>query len=408
MTALNVLYIHHAGAFGGASRSLLELIEGFPAGTVSPRVVVQRGRAADALAARGVDVIRTAGISQFDHTRYGHYRGRRWLLLAREAFYLPFTVAGLLRARRQWRDVDIVHVNEIVAVAPIVLAKLLFRAPLVVHVRSVQHPRHDSLRSRWIARIVRRHADAVIAIDETVRRSLPPGMAAEVIHNSYAPRSGAAAGAAGEPLPPRTPGVLRVAMVGNLLPLKGVSEFLDAARLVGERGCAVEFVIVGGNTRRLSGLCGGLLKASGFARDMEREVDDYVARHGLAARVRRVPFTADIDAIYRNIDVLCFPSLLDAPGRPVFEAAHWGAPSIVAMTAPPPDTLVDGETGLCVPPGDAVALAAAIERLSRHPEEVRRMGEAARALALASFDGRGNAARVLALYRRLRAGAERP
>jgi glycosyltransferase involved in cell wall biosynthesis len=190
-------------------------------------------------------------------------------------------------------------------------------------------------------------------------------------------------------------------MVGNLLPMKGVSEFLEAARIVAEHGGAVEFVIVGGNTRDLSGVVGNVLKASGFASDMEAEIDSYVARHGLEKRVRRFAFTPDIDAIYRDIDVLCFPSLLDAPGRPVFEAAYWGAPSIVAMGTPPPDTLVHDQTGLCVAPGDPAALAAAIERFSRNPQEVRRMGEAARALALAHFDARKNAARVFSLYCRL-------
>ncbi|MCC7483959.1 MAG: glycosyltransferase family 4 protein [Burkholderiales bacterium] len=402
---IHVLYIHHAGAFGGASRSLLELMEGFPPGSVTARLLAQRGSAAAAFAERGIATLETRGISQFDHTRYGHYRGRRWLLLARELAYLPATIAGMLRARRRWPAIDIVHVNEIVAVPAIILAKRLFRAPLVVHVRSVQHPRHDALRSRLLARSLRRHADAVIAIDETVRASLPPGIPAEVIHNAYTPRADAAARSA--PLPPRTPGTMRVAMVGNLLPLKGVSGFLEAARRVAERGAPVEFVIVGGNTRRLAGVTGALLEAGGFARDMEAEVDRYIARHGLAARVRRVAFTRDIDAIYRDIDVLCFPSLLDAPGRPVFEAAHWGAPSIVATAAPAADTLIHGETGLAVAPGDPGALAAAIEQLARAPAEVKRMGEAARRLALENFDARGNAARMLAVYRRLLARPER-
>ena len=51
---LQVLYIHHAGQFGGASRSLLELIEGFPAGNVIPRLVTQRGSTAEAFSRRGI------------------------------------------------------------------------------------------------------------------------------------------------------------------------------------------------------------------------------------------------------------------------------------------------------------------------------------------------------------------
>jgi glycosyltransferase involved in cell wall biosynthesis len=277
-----------------------------------------------------------------------------------------------------------------------------------VHVRSVQDPGNATLRSRWVAGILRRHADAVIAIDETVRRSLPPGIAAEVIHNAYSPRSASdASGSAGSPLPPRRAGILRVAMVGNLLPVKGVHEFLSAARVCRSRNLPVEFVIVGGNTRALSGMAGWLVKATGFAHDMEGEVKRFVAEHGLEDNVHLIAFTPDIDSIYGNIDVLCFPSLLDAPGRPVFEAAHWKVPSIVAMETPLPDTIVHRETGLCVKPGDAPALADAIEHFSRNPAELQRMGKAAHRLARRNFDARKNAARVLQIYRRLRDRAAR-
>src|SRR5262245_42206448 len=108
---ISVLYVHPVGTFGGASRSLLELVAGFPAGSVAPRLVTQRGSVVPVFEGQGMDIIQTAGISQFDHTRFGHYRGKRWLLLLREAYYLPFTLIALLRARFRWRDIDVVHVN---------------------------------------------------------------------------------------------------------------------------------------------------------------------------------------------------------------------------------------------------------------------------------------------------------
>jgi glycosyltransferase involved in cell wall biosynthesis len=43
------------------------------------------------------------------------------------------------------------------------------------------------------------------------------------------------------------------------------------------------------------------------------------------------------------------------------------------------DTVVDGETGLYVPPEDPAALRAAIERLLANPDEAARMGKAGNA-----------------------------
>jgi glycosyltransferase involved in cell wall biosynthesis len=50
-----------------------------------------------------------------------------------------------------------------------------------------------------------------------------------------------------------------------------------------------------------------------------------------------------------------------------------------------PESVRDGETGLLVPPGDAAALAAAIERLLSHPGEAAAFGRAGRRLVLERF-----------------------
>ena len=398
---ISVLYVHHAGTFGGASRSLLELIKGFPQGSVAPRLITQRGGVAQFFARSGIEVIETTGISQFDHTRFGHYRGRRWLLLLREMIYLPFTILALLRARRRWKDIDIVHVNEVVSLATVILGKILFRCPVVVHVRSMQETRRGRLRTRIIGRLLRRYADAVIAIDETVRRSLPAGIDAAVVHNAYSPGSDRTGASTAQPLiPPKSPGPLRVAMVGSPLAFKGVWEFVEAARLCRERNLAVEFLVVGVGSRQSGGPIRGLLRAAGFMHDAGEELRRHIEKYGLKDSVHLIAFTPDIDQVYRNIDVLCFPSHLNAVGRPVIEAAFWSVPSIVAMRDPQPDTMVHCETGLCIEPGDPRAIADAISFFCRNPFETARMGEAARRLALQNFDSGKNAARVLDIYLR--------
>jgi glycosyltransferase involved in cell wall biosynthesis len=255
--------------------------------------------------------------------------------------------------------------------------------------------------------VLRRHAAAVVAIDETVRASLPPAFPVDVVHNGYDPHAGAAAASPDPLLPPKSPGTLRVAMVGNALAFKGVREFVEAARITRERGLPVEYFMVG-----LRAAGGGalrrLLRAAGLGHDAAEEIRAYIERHGLGQAVRLLDFTPDIGRIYRDIDVLCFPSHLDAAGRPVFEAAHWGVPSIVAMRDPQADTFVHRETGLCIEAGDPQAITEAVEYFCRNPAEVTRMGEAARRLALENFDSRRNARRMLEIYRRALGAAPRP
>src|SRR5207302_2927742 len=131
---------------------------------------------------------------------------------------LPATLLGIWQARRRWRDIDLIHINEITILLPGLFAKALLKRPLVVHARSVQQQR--GARTRIMKRLLERHADAVVAIDETVRASLP--VAAEVVHNGFTP---ATADPMGQLSGRLHPGSLRVGMVGTLLGLKGVFEF---------------------------------------------------------------------------------------------------------------------------------------------------------------------------------------
>ena len=58
----------------------------------------------------------------------------------------------------------------------------------------------------------------------------------------------------------------------------------------------------------------------------------------------------------------------------ILEAMAMGKAVICTRTPGQTDVLVEGETGIYVPPGDPQALRAAIERLLQHPEEAERMG----------------------------------
>jgi glycosyltransferase involved in cell wall biosynthesis len=400
--ALSVLYLHAIPAFGGASRSLRELLRGFPDKAVQSHVVVPHGQVADMLAKEGYSIEQSSGISQYDCTRFGYYRGLRWLILLRELALLPATVWTSYRAYRRWREIDLIHVNEITALIAALFIKALFRRPLVVHVRSVQQVTGIPMRRRLLEFLLRRYADAVIAIDETVRASLPADITVDIVHNSFTPPASSEIPAAVADLRARfNKDSLRVGMVGNLLAMKGVYEFLEAARMCVAKGTNVDFVIVGNNPRRMSGLKGTLLKWLGLSHDLESDIERFIEKHGLREHVHRLGFISDVHAIYQSIDLLCFPSHLDAVGRPVIEAAWFRVPSIVAMDRPLPDTLVDGETGLCIPSRNPEALVAVICRLCDQRNEVRRMGQAARALAEANFDGRKNARSILTLYERV-------
>jgi len=392
--ALQVLYVHHAGPFGGASRSLYELIRSFPEEAVKPLVLTRRGQFLSILDTAGIEAMGCSGISQFDNTRYSHYRGARWLVLLREIAYLPATLAGLLGARRRWGQVDLVHINDMTLVPAIWLVKKLFSCPVVVHVRSVQRPLTD-LRGSFLRWFFRRNVDCLIAIDETVKRSLDADFQPVVVHNGLVVGRELAKGAVAPD------GIFTIGMVGGLSRAKGCLEFVEAARICKERGVKARFVFVGQSMRTSARLRDTVLRFLGLSQEIEDELQQRITAWSLESVVEFRPFTLELDKVYSSLDAIIFPSHFDAPGRPIFEAALFGVPAIAAISEPTSDTIVDGVTGISIPPHDSQKLADAILLLTDNPRKVQEMGENARKLALEHFDIQKNALRVLALYRGL-------
>jgi glycosyltransferase involved in cell wall biosynthesis len=392
LAQLKVLYLHATASFGGSSKSLCELLQAMPAATVDATILCPPGTAAEQFRRAGLRVVTVRGVPKWDHTRHSFYRGVRWLLLARELSFLMPTWLALRRLRKTLGRVDVVHVNDITVLAAGAIAMRMFRAPLVVHARSLQNDDARLLRTRLQTRLLRATQAHVIAIDETVRRTLDRSLPVAVVHNGL--RMDATAVTPTQD----SPRTFRVAIVGVLLRLKGVFEFVEAARLCRERAIAVEFWVVGDNVRDVRGIRGRLLQAFGFAEDVRAGLQVLIRQYNLDDRVKLLGFVADVGSIYRQIDVLCFPSQLDAAGRPVFEAGWYGVPSIVAVRDPLPDTIEDGRSGLCIPESNAAALADAIARLYADRAECRRLGQGARELAQTYFDQRRNSLQVLKIY----------
>ena len=399
---ISVLYIHPSGIFGGASRSLLELLRVFAGGDIKAHVLAQGGQVASILEEEGISVVTSSGITQFDNTFFGFYRGLRWLILLREFFYVFPSYRALRAARVKWAGIDIVHVNELTALPTAIIAKRLFGVPLVVHVRSVQRPMKDGLRGHFLEYLVNRYVDQLVAIDLTVRESLPKSLNVVVVHNGFplpeVPRAKSDQSTS-RTFSPQRP--LRVGFVGGLLKLKGVYEFVEAARLCIQAGLAVEFLIAGENPRSLHGIRGYLLERLGFAVDVRAALEFLVDEYNLSDCVKMRGFTADVKEVYESIDVLCFPSYLNACGRPVFEAAFSRVPSIVAVNNPQEDTIIDGQTGICIPAKDPKAIAEAVTFFYSNPDELEHMGEAAYQLARKNFDIALNAQKMVDIYRRL-------
>lgn len=398
MTPLRILYLHFTGAFGGASRSLYEVLAELAPQHVSPIFITQQGTVVDFFSNLG-PVVSVKGLTQFNNTHYGYYQGARWLVLLRELLYLPYTIYAIRAAKRQFGEVDIIHVNEFTGLFTLWLARQYFKAPAIVHVRSVARDDSGSLRTRLVNFMFHKLADRVIAIDQNVRASLPANLPVSVIHNSFRVKAQADTAEITQTLARLSPTSFKVAFVGNLLKVKGIIELIQAARILKSKGLDIKFILVGDDVKPSKGIKSSVLSALGLQQNSRAEVERLLDEYDLRDNIHLLGFTSNIGQVYRFVNVLCFPSHYDAPGRPIFEAAFYGKPSIVAVQKPYDDTLIHGVTGLAISPKSADEIVSAIEFLMDNPDKCLSMGAAAKALAENNFDVVRNSAELLSVYK---------
>lgn len=201
----------------------------------------------------------------------------------------------------------------------------------------------------------------------------------------FKPRPGESNGSQPASAPPQRP--LHLCCVGTLHEVKGQRFLIEACRLLRERGVDWRCHFVGDGPDREA-----LMQQSA-----DSGVSDWVTFHGRKTR-------DEVVALLQEADVVVAPSVPSSDGRregiPValMEAMATGVPVVASRLSGIPELVEDGVSGLLTPPGDALALAEALQRLWREPALRRRLGQAARVVILEEFDLTTNAARLAARF----------
>ena len=209
------------------------------------------------------------------------------------------------------------------------------------------HPLKRLLRhpvARWAHRRTGRMAaaaDLLCCVGEALRDTYGPGRKAHVTTAHLVTEADfhrRADTCLGEPA--------RVLFVGELVPRKGVAHLIDALRILRERGRAVALDIVGD----------GALRGELRARAARADLTPVVSFHGT------VPHGSRLLEAFRRADVFALPSVAgEGVPRSIQEAMASSCPVVASDVGSVRYQLGRGRYGAVVPPGDANALAAAIE-----------------------------------------------
>jgi glycogen synthase len=164
------------------------------------------------------------------------------------------------------------------------------------------------------------------------------------------------------------PSTYLVSSFGAVDPRKGQQILVQAAALVRDHlEGEVLFIVVGDES--LAG------RRTGY----KRRLVELAAKHRLSDMLRFIGHRQDVARLMQASDVVVQPSLLEAGALVPLEAMSCGIPVVATDVGGIPEEVINGVTGLLVPPGEPGALAEAIAGLLRDPLRRNEFGNNGRA-----------------------------
>jgi glycosyltransferase involved in cell wall biosynthesis len=286
-------------------------------------------------------------------------------MLARAAGSLPRSVR-LIRGLRA----SVLIVNT-VTLPWWLLAGRASRTPTIGHLHEAETQVRRIVRKVLVAPLLL--ADAVIVISKSTYQTMAevqPRLAsrAHLIYN-------------GVPQPPEEPTdaartrPFRLAVVGRLSPRKAPDVAIEALAALCADGYDVSLEVAGSTFPGYEWY--------------EEELRERAARPDLAGRVTFSGYASPLWPVLERADAVLAPSLHEPFGNAVVEAQLSARPVVAAASQGHLESVVEGQTGLLVEPGNAAAMAAATARLIEE-------AQLARALAV---DGRSEAIRRFSVER---------
>lgn len=180
-----------------------------------------------------------------------------------------------------------------------------------------------------------------------------------------------------------------VLLPGRLTRWKGQAVLIEAAALIEKAQPGAALYVLAGDSQGRA--------------EYVADLHELARKWGVVSCVRIVGHLVDMPAALAAATVAVFPSTdAEAFGRAAVEAQAMGVPVVASALGGLAETIVDGESGLLVAPGDPAALAGAVTRLlALAPEQRQAMGAKGAARVRARYSVGALQAATLGVYERV-------
>lgn len=279
-------------------------------------------------------------------------RGKPQSLILYLLSYSYFFILGIFGL---FRSFDIIYCHYVLHSAPLALiVKLISRKPLIVNIHGTDllgTGVSATLLSPFRKNLLRKANLIIVPSEYFKKRAIRlTGLKEDVFFVSPS-------GGITKPIKPsskKAVGKIIIGYIGRVTKLKGVFLLIEVAKYLRKQSNESDFkIVLAGNGQDLKPFLSQVL---------EMELSKNIEYLGHFEQSK-------LNAVYENIDILIFPTLLEESlGLVGLEAMSYGKPIIASKIGGITDYLIDGKNGFSVNPGDADAICNSLQKMIDNPE----------------------------------------
>ncbi len=379
MIKKKLFLIHNHKNFSGAARSLGENIIRLKK-KVEFIIICPRGTSSKFFKSLNVKVIEIKFVPRFNHFEIGFYKGLRWLILLRELVAFVYFTLFLIKLKKNYSIIERIHLNELELIIVAPLIKFFFNSIISSHLRSPLETNKGKKRYDFLKYLCKIYLKNIISIDNDCYKTSPLKNITKIIYNGINLKN--------INIKNNKRKILTFGFIGNFIKRKGIFETLAIFKKINKK-------------HKVNLICVGKIKKTNYLLNFfkyEVNFETYIKNNHIdkEKNIKILPMTFNLKNFYSNIDVVLFPSHMNAVGRPVIEASCIKKPAIIALKKHNNDTAMKNNC-LIFKPGNLRSYEKKILYFINNRDKINSLGMSAYRNAKNKFDIVANSKKFLKL-----------
>ena len=379
MIKKKLFLIHNHKNFSGAARSLGENIIRLKK-KVEFIIICPKGTSSKFFKSLNVKVIEIKFVPRFNHFEIGFYKGLRWLILLRELVAFVYFTLFLIKLKKNYSIIERIHLNELELIIVAPLIKFFFNSIISSHLRSPLETNKGKKRYDFLKYLCKIYLKNIISIDNDCYKTSPLKNITKIIYNGINLKN--------INIKNNKRKILTFGFIGNFIKRKGIFETLAIFKKINKR-------------HKVNLICVGKIEKTNYLLNFfkyEVNFETYIKNNHIdkEKNIKILPMTFNLKNFYSNIDVVLFPSHMNAVGRPVIEASCIKKPAIIALKKHNNDTAMKNNC-LIFKPGNLRSYEKKILYFINNRDKINSLGMSAYRNAKNKFDIVANSKKFLKL-----------